>query len=119
MAASAAIFRHPALLNAREPDPEAAAELGQGLRPHVEGVPAAELAEGLRVGCAGGRQRRELGEELLEAGRGDELEDPRRLVAGVPERVPLAARLVDQVARARLHDVVAEQRAHAALEDEA
>ena len=29
---------------------------------------------------------------------GDDLEDPRGLVAGVPERVPLAARLEDQVA---------------------
>ena len=40
-----------------------------------------------------------------------------RLVAGVPERVPLVARLVDEVAGPGLDDVVAEQRAHPALDD--
>jgi len=54
---------------------------------------------------------------VLEARGGDDLEDPARLVARVPERVPLVARLVDQVARAGLDDLVAEQRAHAALQD--
>src|SRR5204862_7895226 len=46
-----------------------------------------------------------------------DLEDPARLVARVPERVPLVARLVDEVTGPRLDDVVAEQRAHAPLED--
>src|ERR687896_314427 len=36
-----------------------------------------------------------------------------------PERVPLVARLEAQVARPRLDDVVAQQCAHAPLEDEA
>ena len=52
------------------------------------------------------------------AGR-DDLEDPARLVARVPERVPLVARLEDEVARAGLDDVVAEQGTHPSLEDEA
>ena len=58
----------------------------------------------------------ELAEELLEPGRRDDLEDPAGLVARVPERVPLVARLEDEVARAGLDDVVAQQRAHAPLE---
>ena len=50
----------------------------------------------------------------LEARRRDDLEDPRGLVAGVPERVPLVARLEDEVAGLGDHHLVAEQRAHAA-----
>src|SRR5947208_438746 len=46
--------------------------------------------------------------------RRDDLEDPRRLVARVPERVPLAARLEDHVARLRVDDLLAELRAGAA-----
>jgi hypothetical protein len=85
--------RVAALLDAEEPDSEAGAEPGEALGLHVERIAAAELAERLGVGRAVRRQRRELGEELLEAGGGDDLEDPRRLVAGVPEGVPLPARL--------------------------
>ena len=69
--------------------------------------------------CDRAAQVVQLTEEALEAGRRDDLEDPARLVARVPERVPLVARLEDEVARPRLDDVVAEQRAHAALEHEA
>ena len=58
--------------------------------------------------------------EIVEAwliGRGlEELEDPARLVAGGPERVPLAPRLEDEIAGAGLDDVVAQQGAHASLE---
>jgi hypothetical protein len=39
------------------------------------------------------------------------------LIAGVPEGVPLVARLEDQVAWAADHDLVAEQRAHLPLDD--
>ena len=35
---------------------------------------------------------------MLEAAGGDDLEDPARLVAGVPEGVPLLARLEGQIA---------------------
>ena len=52
----------------------------------------------------------ELVEEVLEAARGDDLEDRARLVARVPERVPLVARLVHEVAGVGVDDVVAEQR---------
>src|SRR6185437_13052061 len=48
-----------------------------------------------------------------------ELEDAARLVARVPEGVPLIARLEDEVARAGFDHVVAEQRAHSSLEHEA
>jgi len=71
------------------------------------------------AGARPGRRRAgaELGEELLEAPGGDDLEDPARLVACVPERVPLPARLEDEVADIGEHDVVAELRAHATLDD--
>jgi hypothetical protein len=36
-------------------------------------------------------------EELLQTGWRDDLEDPRRDIARVPERVPLAPRLEDEV----------------------
>src|SRR4051794_22543035 len=58
----------------------------------------------------------ELVEEALEARRGDDLEDPRGLVAGVPERVPLVARLEDEVARLAEDDLVAELRADPPLQ---
>src|SRR5688500_10921885 len=80
--------------------PSSAVFSGPTSRPHAAG--AAERAE-----------------ELLEAGRSDDLEDPAGLVAGVPEGVPLVAGLEDQIAGAGLDDLVAEQRSHAALEHEA
>ena len=61
----------------------------------------------------------ELLKEALEAGGRDDLEDPARLVARVPKRVPLIARLEHEVARSGLDDVVAQQRAHTTLEDKA
>ena len=53
------------------------------------------------------------------AGR-DDLEDPARLITGVPTRVPLVAPLEDELARTGLDDIVRRAaRAHASLEDEA
>ena len=65
---------------------------GRGaLGPHVEAVPSAELAEGLRVGRATAGQRRELGEQLLEAGAGDDLEAAQAHLDGA--RVPRLVKL--------------------------
>src|SRR5581483_1157701 len=94
-------------------------ELGHRLRLHLEAVALADPRELVRIGRHGPAEIGELAEELLEAGRRDDLEDPAGLVTRVPERVPLVPRLEDEIARARLDDVVAEQRAHPALEDEA
>src|SRR5947209_6669588 len=71
------------------------------------------------VGWPVARQLAHLVEIALEAGRRDDLEQSRRAVAGIPERVPLGARLEDQVARLAVDDLVAEQGADAALEHEA
>ena len=54
------------------------------------------------------RQLAHLAEHVLEPARGDDLEDPARLVAGVPERVPLVAGLEDEVAGLGVDLVVAE-----------
>jgi hypothetical protein len=43
-----------------------------------------------------------------------DLEDPARLVAGIPERVPLVTGLEGQIARLRVDDVVAQHRPHPA-----
>jgi hypothetical protein len=61
----------------------------------------------------------ELGEEAFEPCRGDDFEDSARLVAGVPERVPLSARFVDEVPLACLDVLVTQQCAHTSLNDEA
>jgi hypothetical protein len=56
---------------------------------------------------------------VLEAARSDDLENPARTVAGVPERVPLIARLERQISGVGVDHVVAEQRAHPPFEHEA
>ena len=94
------------------------AELGDGLGLEVVPVVGAERRQLLGVELAR-QQLRHLLEEVLEAARRDDLEDPARGVVGVPESVPLAARLERQVAGLGIDDVVAQQCAHAALEDEA
>src|SRR5581483_1642533 len=98
------------------PQPEALYELGNRVRLHLERVALAQPCELVRVGVHGAAEVGELPEELLEAGRRDDLEDAARLVAGVPERVPLVTRLVHEVARPGLDDVVAEERSHAPLQ---
>lgn len=49
----------------------------------------------------------------------DHLEDASRLVACVPERVPLTPRLEDQVARVPVDDLVTEKRTELSFENEA
>jgi hypothetical protein len=60
--------------------------------------------------------RRELAKQLLEASRGDDLQDAGRLVASVPEGVPLPAGLEDEIAGVGHDLMVAQQRSHPALE---
>ena len=57
----------------------------------------------------------ELVEVVLEAGGPDDLQDPTWPVAGVPEGVPLLARLIRQVASLSVDHVVAELGAQPAL----
>src|SRR4030095_1778643 len=83
----------------------------------LEAVPFRERTQHSRVGRGDASQRDEFGEELFEAGRGDDLDDSCGLVAGIPERVPLVARLEDQVTGSAEHHVVAKQRADASLDD--
>src|SRR5947209_13263386 len=46
---------------------------------------------------------------MLEARRGDDLEDPRRLLTRVPEGVPLTSGLEDEITRLTNHDLIAQQ----------
>src|SRR5213082_2620316 len=57
----------------------------------------------------------ELLEEPLESRGGDDLENPRRLLARIPERVPLVARLEDQIAGTADQHLVSQERADAPL----
>jgi hypothetical protein len=59
---------------------------------HLELVAGAEVGQGLGLGLSDSSELDEFGEESLEAGRRDDLEKPRRLIAGVPESVALVAR---------------------------
>ena len=56
---------------------------------------------------------------MLEAPWRDDLQDPTRLIAGVPEGVPLLARLERQIAHIGVNDLVTEQGAHPPLDHEA
>jgi hypothetical protein len=122
------VFAHGRILNGQhvsrpsdrlpgKPQAEALDEAGDAVGIHLQRVARAELRERLRRGRGGAAQVDELLEVALEAGRGDDLEDPRRLIARVPERVPLVARLVDQIARAGDDDLVPEQCADLPLQD--
>src|SRR5437764_6659461 len=81
------------------------------------------LAGSARTGCRGfgGCLRDaavldEFGEESLEAGGGDDLEDPTCFLAGVPERVPLVAGFEDELARTGFEHLLAEEGSHAAFQ---
>src|ERR1035437_10125053 len=94
---------------------EALDELGNAVGVHLELVADAELGQGLWVGLCDAAEVDKLAEESLEAGGRDDLQKPRREIAGVPEGVPLVARLEDQIAWACGHDFVAQQRPDASL----
>src|SRR4051794_9982954 len=93
------------------------AERRHGLRPDLEPVAAGDVTELRGIEVWRGHGGAELVEELLEAPRRDDLEDATRLVARVPEGVPLLPRLEHEVAHLGVDDIIAEQRAHASLDD--
>jgi hypothetical protein len=64
--------------------------------------------QGRRVELAA--QGAKLAEQVLQAGGGDQLQDPRRGVAGVPEGVPLPTWLEDQIPGLGVDLLVAQQR---------
>ena len=117
-ALAAASFRL-AHVQHRVVEPVLLAQPRDALGLELEPVAGAELRELRGVELPAAEDRPELVEVMLEAARRDDLEDPAGLVAGVPERVPLVARLERQVPDLRDDDVVAEQGAHAALDHEA
>src|SRR5919109_785552 len=80
-------------------------------------VARAERGQLIRVSIDRTAHVREPREEAPEPRRRDDLEDPARLVARVPEGVPLVAWLEDEVPRPRFDDLVAQQGAHPPLED--
>src|SRR6266536_1401701 len=95
---------------------EALDEVRDATGVHLKPVALAKVAEGGRVRLCDAAELDELREEALEAGGRDDLQNPARAFPGVPERVPLAAGLEDEVAGAGLEHVIAEERSHAAFE---
>src|SRR5581483_9655089 len=79
----------------------------------------AHRAELLRARLRDTAKLDELCEEVLESGRRDDLQDPTGLVSRIPERMPLAARLMHKVSWTGLDVLVAKQSTHAPLDDKA
>ena len=100
----------------REAHPEALDETRDTRGVHLQLVAIAEAAEIGGLGLCDSAEFDELSEETFEAGGRDDLEDPAWIFPRVPERVPFAAGLEDEVAGARLEHVPAEDRSHAAFE---
>jgi hypothetical protein len=96
---------------------EALDQPGDAAWVHLELVAGAEVGQSLGVGLRDSSELDEFGEESLEAGRRDDLEKPRRLIAGVPEGVPLVTRLEDQVAGAADHVCVPETSARCSVRE--
>src|SRR4051794_4124651 len=93
---------------------EALAQARHAGRVDVELEAGRELGHAAEI--AAREDRADLAEVVLEAGGRDDLDDLAGRVAGVPEGVPLVARLEDPGARAGAHDLVAEERAERAGE---
>jgi hypothetical protein len=68
------------------------------------------------VSLGGGQQRRQFTKVVLEPGGGDQLQQARRLIAGVPERMGDPTGLEQQVAGTSLEQLVAELDAEASLQ---
>src|SRR3954452_3090933 len=95
--------RRSPVRQSREPQAVSLADLHGALRLKLDREALREVGVGQHgTGIRGVHRRHgfaQLIEEVLEAGLRDDLEDAACAVAGIPERVPLIARLVDEVPR--------------------
>ena len=91
-----------------EADSEALDEIGHAAGVHLQREPLAEFAELVGSGDGDAAELDEHSEEPFEACRGDDLEDSAAVIAGVPERVSLSARFVNESPWACLGVVVTE-----------
>ena len=98
------------------PKTESFQELWNRLRIDLEPISLSERAKGFRRSHPRAAQCYELSEVLLKPCRRDDLQNPRRLIAGVPERMPLVARLENEISGTALNHRFSEQRANAPFE---
>jgi hypothetical protein len=92
----------------RRSEVERRTEAAQRLEVHLQAVAPGRVDHAVQVRWRIRREEAgELGEVVLEAGLADDLEQPRFLVAGVEEGVPLVARLADEVPGPGLRDLLA------------
>jgi hypothetical protein len=83
-------------------------QVRHAVRLHLQAVPATKLVEdGGRY--SGATQIGKLVKKMFEAAGRNDLEDARRLIARIPERVPLIAWFENKVAWIGEHDFIAEQ----------
>src|SRR5579863_4557948 len=104
--------------SSRKANPETLDKARNAAHVHVERVACAERRELLRIRGAVDQLRSELAEIVLEPGWRYDFQYPGGRVAGVPKRVPLSARLADQVSRITDDNGISKQRPDAAREDE-
>src|SRR3712207_1710232 len=98
---------------AAEAEPVLVAESLDASGVDLEAISCADGHSGRRVGI--GRQLDHVLEVLLEPGWRDDFEDARRLIARVPEGMPLPAGLEDQVAGLGVENFLTKQRADASF----
>src|SRR5258708_1989654 len=92
--------------------------VGQPVRPpELDAIAAGEGHQLLEIGWTGGEDLGQLTEEILEAGRADDLDHPGGSLAGVPHGMHLAARLGDVAARTQNDFAVTGSEADLALGD--
>src|SRR5579864_2638092 len=83
-------------------------ELRHACEVHVQVVLCGQREQGSRIWWASRNRVHKRLEEILEAGGCDDLQQPGWFVARVPERVPLIARLEDQVTGLAVDDLPTE-----------
>ncbi len=101
----------------RKPETEPLDESWNTLRVQLETVTRAEFTHALRLRPSHAAEIEEFGEEPFEAGWRDDLQDPSGLIAGIPEGMPLIARLEDEVAWVSEQHLVTQKRSNAAFEN--
>jgi hypothetical protein len=92
-ASARSIQQRAALDRLTKAQAEALEKLRDALRVHLEPISFAERSKGLRRGIPGSAEFDKLGKVPFKPCRRDDLEDSCRLLAGVPERMPLVTRL--------------------------
>src|SRR5579859_479288 len=94
----------------RKANPEALDKAGNAAHVHVERIAFAQRCEPLRIRGSTDQLCPQLAKIVLESSRRYDFQNPGWRVAGIPERVPLFARLENQVPGIANDHGISEQR---------